>query len=395
MRQKWSILLTLLCPLSSICQTPDRAPYRISGGMTYISNSFNGVPGARSALLGWDTSVALPAWHNLRFKIDVSHATGENLGAKQRALFILGGAEYGQNLGRERLFAHALFGDVGLNRHWGPQGLPGMTASFAVLLGGGVDTPISRHFSIRAEGDLQHTNLDLVHSLPESVPYRNPGMSNYMGRFSTGLVWTPRLGSAESAAIRESSNPRPPTESELVTRYDGSFGHYHVFAYTWWSYLHVAGFEYDRHTWGSFLHARLDYVGEILPIVVLQQPSKTDRFGDPLSKDHTTVMGVGISPIGLRMMWRDGKAWKPYYVIKAGMVGFTQKALSSEASYEDFSLQQSTGIQLRFNNKWEVRAGVTDFHFSNAFLVPSNPGIDEMMYSFALSRRFHTLPPER
>jgi len=28
---------------------------------------------------------------------------------------------------------------------------------------------------------------------------------------------------------------------------------------------------------------------------------------------------------------------------------------------------------------------VSDFHFSNAFVVPSNPGIDEMMYQGALS----------
>jgi hypothetical protein len=376
-------------------QTETPPPYKIYVGMAYQSDSFNGVPNFRSPVLGWDTSVAFPAWRGLRLKIDASRTAGENQGAQQRALFILGGAEYGRRLGPERLFAHALFGNVSLNRYWGPNKLPGMTASFAMLFGGGVDTPIGRHFSIRAEADIQHTNLDLVKSLPWSEPYRIPGMRNFMGRFSTGLVWTPRLSERASAVTRDSGYRRPPTEGELVSEYGSSFGHVHYFAGTWWSYLHVAGFEYDRHTWGTFLRARLDYVGEILPLVVLKQPSKTDRFGDPLSKDYTNAMGLGISPIGVRMLWREGRTWKPYYIAKGGMIGFTQKALSVNASYENFSLQQSIGIQFRINNEWDARAGVSDFHFSNAFLVPSNPGIDETMYSFALSRRFHVQSESR
>lgn len=396
MRSRYAIFLALVSyPMTVHCQTETPPPYKIFGGIAYLSNSFNGVPNSRSPLLGWDAAVAFPAWRGLRFKIDVSGTDGVNQGAEQRSLFFLGGPEYGRMLGPERLFAHALFGDVGMNRYWGHNQTPGETASFAVLLGGGVDTPIGRHFSIRAEGDLQHTNLDLVESLPVSVPYRIPGMPNFMGRFSTGLVWTPRLGAPTSAAMGDPGYPRPPAESELVSEYRSSFGHVHFFAGTWWSYLHVAGFEYDRHTWGTFLRARLDYVGEVLPVVVLEQPSKTDRFGDPLSTGHTTVMGLGIFPIGVRMLWREGRTWKPYYVAKGGMMGFTQKALSVNGTYENFSLQQGTGIQFRINDEWDVRAGASDVHFSNAFLVPSNPGIDDLMYTFGLSRRFHTQSESR
>jgi hypothetical protein len=177
------------------------------------------------------------------------------------------------------------------------------------------------------------------------------------------------------------TQPQKSPESEIIFEGLGSFGHYHVFAYSWWSYLDVAGVEYDRHTWGNFIGARMDYVAEILPVVLLRQPAKTDVWGDPLSKDHKINPGIGISPIGLRMLWRDGKNWKPYYEVKGGMVGFTHKALSDYAAYQNFSLQQSIGIQFRVTPQWDFRAGVTDFHFSDAFMVPSNPGIDEMSYS--------------
>jgi hypothetical protein len=60
-----------------------------------------------------------------------------------------------------------------------------------------------------------------------------------------------------------------------------------------------------------------------------------------------------------------------------------QKALSIDASYLNFSLQQSIGVQFRLADRWDFRAGIADFHFSNGFMVPNNPGIDEMTYTGA------------
>jgi hypothetical protein len=255
-------------------------------------------------------------------------------------------------------------------------------------VGGGADTPISRRLAIRVEGGFQHTDFALVQSVANPFPYRIPGLPNYFGRISTGLVWTPRLEPPGASFVSQTSKAtKKPVDSELILEGLNSFGHYHVFAYTWWSYLHVGGFEYDRHSWGTFLGARMDYVAEVLPFVLLRQPSKTDVFGDPLARTYTTIPGLAITPIGLRMMWRDGKNWKPYYLIKGGMIGFTHKALSEQASYENFTLQQSVGIQFKLADRWDFRAGLSDFHFSNGFIVPSDPGIDEMSYNAGLS--FH------
>ena len=180
---------------------------------------------------------------------------------------------------------------------------------------------------------------------------------------------------------RAPSNSRKPPESELILEGLGSFGHFHVFAYSWWSYLDVGGVEYDRHSWDRFIGARRDYVAEILPVAILRQPAKTDVFGDPLTRARKANFGVGISPVGMRLIWRDGKNWKPYYSIKGGVIVFTQKSISEYASYQNFSLQQAIGIQFKVTPRWDFRAGFSDFHFSNAFMVPSNPGIDEMSFN--------------
>ena len=84
-------------------------------------------------------------------------------------------------------------------------------------------------------------------------------------------------------------------------------------------------------------------------------------------------------------MWRDRKTWKPYFIAKGGVFVFTKKALSQNASYEDFSLQLGIDMQFMLNHRLDMRVGYSDVHFSNAFVVPSNPGLDVMSYNGGLS----------
>lgn len=192
--------------------------------------------------------------------------------------------------------------------------------------------------------------------------------------------------SPTAALIRPpQASGKQPVESEIVIEQLGSFGHYHIFANSWWSKLYWTGIEYDRHSWGQFLGAQMDYVAEFQPLVILRQPARTDVWGNPLTTDKKLVPGIGLVPIGLRMMWRNGTACKPYLIIKGGMVGFTQKALSQDASYANLSLQIGIGTQVRLTDRLDMRLGYSDFHFSNAFVVPSNPGLDVMAYTGGLS----------
>jgi hypothetical protein len=163
--------------------------YQLFAGYSWLSNSMNGVAGSHQPLNGWDASLGFPTWHGLRFKVDVSAYRGTNLDAPQHAFFILGGAEYSHRLGRERLFVEGLGGDGGMNRNWGPNQIPGETASFAALMGGGVDTPITKRFAWRVEGGYQYSYFKLIQSLATLMPYDYPGLPNNFGRLSTGLVW--------------------------------------------------------------------------------------------------------------------------------------------------------------------------------------------------------------
>jgi hypothetical protein len=195
--------------------------------------------------------------------------------------------------------------------------------------------------------------------------------------------------SADGGAQEAHMPARARVESELVFEGLASYGHYKIFASGSGCKLYTAGVEYDRHSWGRFLGARLDYVAEFLPVVLLDAPVTQDIWGEPTSPNRHIVPGIGISPIGFRMLWRDKKAIKPYLIAKGGIIGFTQKVLSQKATYENFSLESETGVNVKLNERWDLRLGVFgDFHFSNAFIVPVDPGLDVMNANLGLSYHF-------
>ena len=185
-------------------------------------------------------------------------------------------------------------------------------------------------------------------------------------------------------------------EREIIFEGLASYGNYQLFASEIDTKIYTGGLEYDRHSWGYALHARMDYVAEFLPVVVFSELADTDFFGNQISgtpPDRRLLYGVGFSPIGLRMMWRDKKAIKPYILFKGGMLVFDRKAISNHAAYENFSMQSGLGVQTKLTKRVDLRLGLWgDFHFSDGFVVPVNPGTDMMNSSVGIS--YHLGPQE-
>jgi hypothetical protein len=173
--------------------------------------------------------------------------------------------------------------------------------------------------------------------------------------------------------------PHSPPQREII--YEGlvSYGNYRLFGAAENAKLYAAGVEYDRELWPNLFHTRVECVVEILPVLLLTQPQKTDIWGNTLTRERKIVPGAGVTPIGLRFLWRDGREIMPYFEVKASVLGFTQKALSSEATYENWSFHLSQGVKVRLKGRYDLRLGLlSDLHFSDAFVVRSNPALDVM-----------------
>ena len=180
-------------------------------------------------------------------------------------------------------------------------------------------------------------------------------------------------------------------ESEIGVGGMVSYGNWQIFAAGIWEHLYNAGFEYYRHSWGYFAHAQMDYAADFMPLVILKEPRTLNEYGIRRSKPGNDVLlhGISFSPIGLRMQWRHDKTVKPYFSVLGGAIGFTQKALSPDASYYDFTLHESIGFYYKMTERVDMRFGLFgDFHFSNAYITSFNPGLDNMNSQLAVSYRF-------
>jgi opacity protein-like surface antigen len=184
----------------------------------------------------------------------------------------------------------------------------------------------------------------------------------------------------------------PPTgktkaESEIALVGGSSFGNIHLFAYAEGRRINPIGFEYDRNCWGKFLTARVDYVGEILPVVLLNEPARYNSGSVALTTARQVQYGAGISPIGVRLLWRQDKALQPYLVGKGGILYFENRVLSPLATHLNFSAQFGGGVEERLTSRLALRLGYSDFHFSNGDIAAHNPGIDMMYVNAGISYR--------
>ena len=95
-----------------------------------------------------------------------------------------------------------------------------------------------------------------------------------------------------------------------------------------------------------------------------------------------------FQPVGCE--GRVGSGGETVYAgAKGGLIAFPKKVLATDATYVNFSLQSGFGVQARLTSRLGLRLGLwNDFHFSNAFMVPVNPGIDMMNANLGLSFHF-------
>jgi hypothetical protein len=187
---------------------------------------------------------------------------------------------------------------------------------------------------------------------------------------------TPTDGETEVTRIPPA---RPPVESELAVTTMIPDGDYRVFSATVRCTAWTVGVEYARHSWGHLLKSQVDYVVEVIPVVLLSQPAVSDFWGNAKSPNQQLVYGMSVSPFGFRFLWRSNKAVRPYLMGKLGAAVFEKKALSQNASYTNFNVQAGFGVNFRLTNRVDLQVVPFQFfHVSNGYLAASNPGMDQL-----------------
>jgi hypothetical protein len=206
-------------------------------------------------------------------------------------------------------------------------------------------------------------------------------------RICSFLIVSVISGQFVSQAQNIAASEKPPLESQIVIEGGSSVGNIHVFAFADDRRIAPLGIEYDRHSWGSFLTARVDYVAEVLPVVLLNEPAVYGADSIALTKARQVKYGFGFSPVGVRLLWRRNAALRPYLIGKGGMLIFPDPVLSPLDGHLSFSAQFGGGVEETLTRRVSLRLGYSDFHFSNGGIATRNPGIDLMYFNAGLIYR--------
>jgi hypothetical protein len=186
--------------------------------------------------------------------------------------------------------------------------------------------------------------------------------------------------------VTPKTSTKQPVRSEIAVMGMIPDGDYRLISTTIRCDAWTVGVEYDRHSWGHFLRSEMDYVVEVIPLLMLSEPAASDFWGNPKSPNQQHLYGLSISPFGFRWVWRNDKAVRPYIVGKLGAIAFNKKALSESASYANFNIQAAFGLQIRMTERLDLRVEPFEFfHVSNGYLAASNPGMDELATRIGVS----------
>jgi hypothetical protein len=185
----------------------------------------------------------------------------------------------------------------------------------------------------------------------------------------------------------QSDRTLAPVKSEIQIEGGGSVGNVRFFGYAADRRILPFGFEYDRHSFGGFIGCKVDYVAELLPVVLVNEPAKYGVDGTALTSARQWQYGAGFSPLGARMMWRRPGQIQPYLIGKGGAMYFKNRVLSTEGTHMQFSAEYGVGAEKLVNDKMGFRLAYNDFHFSNGDIGRHNPGIDFMELQAGLTLR--------
>jgi hypothetical protein len=192
---------------------------------------------------------------------------------------------------------------------------------------------------------------------------------------------------AASSGRATEPGPRPAANSEIQIEGGESVGNFHLFAYAENRRLRPFGIEYDRELFGRLFGAEFDYVGEVLPLVLLNEPARYGKDSRALTTARQEQYGAGISPTGFRFLWRKRGQFQPYWNAKGGFLYFQNRVLSTEGTHLNFSVEFSLGVEKALTPRLGFRAGYSDFHISNGNIARKNPGIDFMYFNAGLTCR--------
>jgi hypothetical protein len=92
-----------------------------------------------------------------------------------------------------------------------------------------------------------------------------------------------------------------------------------------------------------------------------------------------TTYGVGMTPLGLQLDFRNSSSLKPFVHINAGFLIFTRPVPLPDAGRFAFALETGAGVRMFTSMRHAVTIGVRLHHISNGGRPPVNRGLNQLV----------------
>jgi hypothetical protein len=181
---------------------------------------------------------------------------------------------------------------------------------------------------------------------------------------------------------------------------EGSIG------YSWYSpqarFLGAAGF---RRVYLSELRmewvwrdSRLAYAASFIPIAVVERttgPRVDCRIegdeGEVCRSDRSArvAVGTGLTPFGFKMFLLRADKLRVYGSAGAGFLVFSSAVPVYNSRRFNFTFEYGGGVEVPYASGGAVTIGYKFHHLSNAFTVPTNPGLDANVIYVGMRRQLH------
>jgi len=144
---------------------------------------------------------------------------------------------------------------------------------------------------------------------------------------------------------------------------------------------------------GSKKHFTFELTVDVFPFIRLVQPRESRPFitEDGVAINATSgpdAVGVGISPVGLKFLFRRRERVKPFVEATGGVLYFERPVPYDAARNFNYTFDGGAGVQIFSRSRRATTLGYKFNHISNAYTGRINPGIDSHIFyaGFSLFR---------
>jgi hypothetical protein len=147
--------------------------------------------------------------------------------------------------------------------------------------------------------------------------------------------------------------------------------------------LVIAAFRYGR-TFAANHSLAWQYTFDAAPVAIetgniIRRTTVVGATGRIDDFHLATTYGVGMTPLGLQLDFRNSSSLKPFVHINAGFLIFSRPVPLPDAGRFAFALETGAGVRMFTSMRHAVTIGVRLHHISNGGRPPVNRGLNQLV----------------